>query len=88
MVTGPKRTAVRGQKRGTPLASLLEASETRRSAKADAAALDACLAAGKRLRPPPTKFERRTRSAGEAELRRELRANRVSVPGLLWEGEQ
>lgn len=72
---GPKRTARKGQKRGTPLTSVLEAVEERRDAKADAAALDAALAAGKRLRPPPTRIaERPPRRDGEP------------APAWVWDG--
>jgi hypothetical protein len=66
------------------VAAVIETAEARRSAKADAAALDALLAAGKRLRPPPTKFERRAVSAGELALRRERRAGRDTPPVNFW----
>ncbi len=84
-MVGPKRTHRRGQKRGTPVIAVLEAITEKRDASADAAALDAALAAGKRLRPPPTRFEARTLTAGELALRRERRAGTAPEMPTAWE---
>jgi hypothetical protein len=65
--------------------AVVEAIVEKRDAAADAAALDAALAAGKRLRPPPTRFETPTLTAGELALRREQRAGTAPEAPTAWE---
>lgn len=61
----------------TPIPEVAIPAPPKRTAREDAAALDATLAAGKRLRPPPTRFDSRAVSAGAVALRREEHAGTI-----------